>query len=138
MELNLSFQTAEWLTHGFIMISFKRALLVAAAAVSPMVASASVVASGVADITGTYSFDFDTGTQGNYITDLGQDVFWEQITSTTRQLTVENGALIINLGAINFNSLTAATLQSLSFGRRVRHQDIGWQLRQGDRDLPIF
>ncbi|HBZ69970.1 MAG TPA: hypothetical protein DEP35_09645 [Deltaproteobacteria bacterium] len=85
-------------------------------AVLPMMASATTVASGVADITGTFSFDFDTGVQGDFLTDPGQDVFWEQFTPTTRALVPENGAQIVNLGVVNFANLTLADLQGLSYG----------------------
>lgn len=63
---------------------------------------------------GTFLFDFDTGTEGG--ASPAMDVFWEQVSTVVRQLVPQNGAKIINLGAVNFASLTAANLQLLPFG----------------------
>lgn len=105
------------------------ALLVSASSM----ASAALVSSGVADVTGTWSFDFDNGVQGNFITDPGQDIFWEQFTSTTRAVVPENGAQIVNLGNVNFALLTLTNLQSLSFGTsQISGSDVGNQLTFGD------
>lgn len=96
-------------------------------------ASAAVVSSGVADITGTWSFDFDTGVQGNFTTDPTMDIFWEQYTPTTRAVVAENGAQIVNLGNVNFANLTLANLQSLPFGSLpISGSDVGNQLTFGD------
>jgi hypothetical protein len=63
---------------------------------------------------GTFLFDFDTGVQGGLSPNA--DVFWEQMTAVARQMAVQNSATIVNLGAVDFNSLTANTLQSLTYG----------------------
>jgi len=111
-------------------IKFVGAALLAA---SSSMASAALVSSGVFDLTGTFSFDFDTGVQGSFITDAGQDVFWEQFTSTTRALVPENGAQIVNLGNVNFATLTATALQSLTYGSsQILGSDVGNQLTFGD------
>ncbi len=79
-------------------------------------ASANTVSSGNVIIPGTFSFDFDAGVIDNFVTDPGADVFWEQFTSTTRGLNPENGATIVNLGTVDFASITLAQLQGLSYG----------------------
>lgn len=111
-------------------IKFLGAALLGAAT---SMASATVVSSGVADITGTWSFDFDTGAQGNFMTDPGMDIFWEQFTSTIRAVVPENGAQIVNLGNVNFANLTLTNLQSLSFSSaQISGNDVGNQLTFGD------
>jgi hypothetical protein len=62
---------------------------------------------------GTWSFDFDTGNESAAGADA--DVFWEQETAVARRMAPQNGAKIINLGAVNFATLTAANLQSLPY-----------------------
>ena len=78
-------------------------------------ASANTVSSGNVIIPGTFSFDFDAGVIDS-LADPSADVFWEQFTTTTRGLNPENGATIVNLGAVDFASLTLAQLQGLSYG----------------------
>lgn len=105
------------------------ALLVSASSM----ASAALVSSGVADVTGTWSFDFDTGVQGDFTIDPGQDIFWEQFTSTTRAIVPESGAQIVNLGNVNFATLTLTNLQSLSYGLgQINGSNVGNQLTFGD------
>lgn len=100
---------------------------------SASMASAALVSSGVANVTGTWSFDFDTGVQGNFIFDAGQDAWWEQMTSSTRQLVPTNGAQIVNLGSVSFAGLTEAALQSLSYGLTpIVGSNAGNQLTFGD------
>ena len=62
---------------------------------------------------GTFLFDFDTGTEGGLSPNA--DVFWEQMTAVLRQMAPQNSAQIVNLGAVDFNSLTATTLQALTY-----------------------
>jgi hypothetical protein len=62
---------------------------------------------------GTFLFDFDTGVEGGLSPNA--DVFWEQMTAVLRQMAPQNTAKIVNLGAVDFNSLTAVTLQSLTY-----------------------
>ena len=62
---------------------------------------------------GTFLFDFDTGIQGGLSPNA--DVFWEQITAVLRQMAPQNSARIVNLGAVDFNALTATTLRSLAY-----------------------
>jgi len=75
---------------------------------------ASVVSSGIAILKGTFIFDLETGTQGG-VGPAG-DIFWQQQTAVKRQMTPRNAATITNLGIVNFNSITANTLQMLSYG----------------------
>ncbi len=70
-----------------------------------------VISSGTGTLQGTFSFDFDSGMQ----TSSGSDVFWNQQTSVVRSMVPENGATIVNLGVVNFNSITKAQLQSYSY-----------------------
>ncbi len=60
---------------------------------------------------GTFSFDFDAGVE----TSTGADVFWQQATSTSRSLTPQNGALLFNMGAANYDAVTVAQLKSLAY-----------------------
>jgi len=76
--------------------------------------AATIVDNGVNTVLkGTFTFDFDTGVQGG--PDANVDVQWVQQTNVIRQMAPWNSAKIINLGAVNFNSLTAANLQDLPY-----------------------
>jgi hypothetical protein len=76
--------------------------------------AATIVAQSASTILkGTWSFDFDTGTESAAGADA--DIFWEQETATARIMNPQNGAKIVNLGAVNFNSVTAANLQNLPY-----------------------
>lgn len=113
--------------------SLSKVLAAALLAGTASAASAALVSSGVANVTGTWSFDFDTGLQGSFISDLGQDAWWEQMTSTTRQLVPTNGAQIVNLGNVSFAGLTEAALQSLPYDLTpIVGSNVGNQLTFGD------
>src|SRR5580704_11925109 len=62
---------------------------------------------------GTFLFDFDSGVEGGAGPNM--DVFWEQETAVLRRMTPQNSAQIVNLGAVDFNSINAAYLQSLPY-----------------------
>ena len=62
---------------------------------------------------GTFAIDFETGTQ-SAITPTS-DVWWDQQSAVLRQMTPVNSAKIINLGAVNYASITAANLKGLPF-----------------------
>ncbi len=62
---------------------------------------------------GTFTFDFDAGVEGGL--SANADVFWEQMTAVQRQMAVMNSAQIVNLGAVDFNSLTATSLRALTY-----------------------
>lgn len=72
---------------------------------------ATVVSSGSGTLQGTFSFDFDTGTQ----TSSGADVFWRQQTSVERALEPKNGAQLVNLGVQNFDTFAPEQLQGLAY-----------------------
>lgn len=73
---------------------------------------AATVSSGTATIHGTWTFDFETGTEGT----AGGDVWWEQHTATVRSLEPIAGAQIVNLGAVSYAAVTPAVLQTLAYG----------------------
>jgi hypothetical protein len=73
----------------------------------------SVVSSGTTTLHGTWSFDFDTGTEST-ITPAA-DVFWRQHTNTIRSMEPISGARITNIGVTSFYGVSAAELQSLSY-----------------------
>lgn len=76
--------------------------------------TATVLASGTTVLKGTYTFDLDTGTEGGV--SASADIWWEQMTAVARQMAPQNGAGILNLGPVDFASLTASGLQKLPFG----------------------
>ncbi|HEY0798896.1 MAG TPA: hypothetical protein VGD50_07075, partial [Candidatus Baltobacteraceae bacterium] len=55
--------------------------------------------------------DLETGTQGG----SGGDIWWEQKTTTARDIAPVAGAKVVNLGAVDFDSLTSAGLQTLAY-----------------------
>lgn len=77
-------------------------------------APAVVVSSGSAVLKGTWSFDLDNGAQGGV--GPGFDIWWEQMTAVARQMVPQNNARIVNLGVVNFGTITADSLQTLTYG----------------------
>ncbi|MDB5095079.1 MAG: hypothetical protein JWO85_3180 [Candidatus Eremiobacteraeota bacterium] len=77
----------------------------------PLVAT---VSQGTQTITGTWAFDCETGALGGF--NAASDIWWEQQTAMQRQMVPIGGAKIANLGHVDFNAVTTATLQSLSYG----------------------
>jgi hypothetical protein len=81
------------------------------------------VSAGNATIPGTFNFDFDAGMVVGFIppgicciSDPSGDVWWEQMTATTRQLRPVQSASIVNLGITNFASLSLSDLRVLAYG----------------------
>jgi hypothetical protein len=72
-----------------------------------------IVASGTTTLRGTWTFDFDAGVQGADFTT--GDVWWEQQTDILRQMTPTGMAKIVNLGTIDFDTLTATQLKDLTY-----------------------
>jgi hypothetical protein len=66
--------------------------------------TATVISSGTTPLKGTYTFDLDTGTEGGVGPQF--DVWWEQQTALLRRMDPINGAQLINLGVVDFNSIT--------------------------------
>jgi len=80
-----------------------------------VVPSTGTVSSGTTVIKGTWIFDCETGTLGADMTNI-YDIWWEQIDNIKRRMTPMAGVGIVNLGQVDFNLVTPAVLQSLSFG----------------------
>lgn len=96
----------------------------------PFCAFADVISSGTVTIPGTFSFDFDAGAVVDF---PAADVFWEQFTGTTRALEPENGAEIVNIGAVSFAGVTLTDLESLSYGTAgIDGSDLSNTLVPGD------
>src|SRR5919205_206502 len=93
---------------------------------------ASIVSQGLATIKGTWVFDCETGTI-NAPAGAG-DVWWEQVDNVKRKLVPQNGAKIVNLGAVDFNALTHVELQALNYGTAPinGNNDASNQLVNGD------
>ncbi len=77
-------------------------------------APAVVKSQGSAVLKGTWTFDLDNGTQGG--PGPGFDIWWEQMTAVARQMMPQNKARLVNLGVVDFNSVTSDSLQTLTYG----------------------
>ena len=79
---------------------------------------------------GTYLFDFDSGTE----TQTGADVWWDQQTSTVRSMNPQAGAAIVNLGAVDFSTLSCSDLHSEPYANLPidGNDDATNQLTNGD------
>ncbi len=75
--------------------------------------TATVISSGATVLKGTWTFDLETGVQGGI--GPGFDIWWEQMTDVARQMMPQNSARLLNLGNVDFNSLTADGLQKLTY-----------------------
>ena len=75
--------------------------------------SATIVNSGTTVLKGTFTFDLDTGVEGG--AGPGNDIWWDQQTAVARQMVPQSTARIANIGVVDFNSVTPATLQSLTY-----------------------
>ena len=64
---------------------------------------------GTTTLKGTWTFDFDTGLQGS---PSGSDIWWEQVNNVTRYLVPQGGAMLANLGKVNFDAVSLQTLQT--------------------------
>jgi hypothetical protein len=72
-----------------------------------------IVSSGTGVLHGTWHFDFDAGVQ---VTNIAvADVWWEQKTAVLRDLVPQHGATVVNLGHVDFASITPDTLSSLTY-----------------------
>lgn len=70
-----------------------------------------IASSNSATLQGTFSFNFDNGTQNSAGSPPSEwDVFWQQHTATERSMTARNGAQFAYLGNVNFNGISFADL----------------------------
>jgi hypothetical protein len=94
--------------------------------------SFNIISQGTTTLKGTFFFDFDSGVQGG--SSPNADVFWHQLTSILRQMDPQNNARILNLGMVNFNTITAANLQNLPYSTTsiVGNNDSSNKLVNGD------
>lgn len=74
---------------------------------------ATIVSSGSAVLKGTFTFDLDTGAEGGV--GPGFDIWWDQQTTVARRMVPQNTARIANLGVVDFNSITADSLQTVIY-----------------------
>ena len=95
-----------------------------------------ITSQGSGVLRGTFLFDLDNGTES--ITGDGGlrfDIWWEQITDVARQMALWSGsARIVNLGVVDFNSITAESLKTLPYGTKPipGNNDATNQLVTGD------
>ncbi len=84
---------------------------------SPTGEGALVLSRGTGRIRGTWFFDFELGRE---VQAGGGDVWWEQVDSIRRYLVPQNGATLLNLGMISFESVTVTSLRSYKYsGLRI-------------------
>jgi hypothetical protein len=62
---------------------------------------------------GTFTLNFDTGVEGG--PEATSDILWNQETDVLRNMWSLNKAKILNLGAVDYASITAANLQGLPY-----------------------
>ena len=94
--------------------------------------TATQVSAGNALLKGTWTFDLETGVEGG----LGptSDIWWEQQTAVLRRMTPWANAKIVNLGVVDFNSITPDTLSSLPYSSTpiIGNNDASNKLVTGD------
>jgi hypothetical protein len=74
------------------------------------------VSKGTTVLKGTWVFDCETGKLGGNLSGPG-DIWWEQIDNIKRQMVPVGEAGIVNIGNINFASVTPSLLQTLSYDK---------------------
>ncbi len=67
----------------------------------------SIQSRGTTVLKGTWTFDFDSGVQGPA---AGADIWWRQVNTVTRYLVPQSGAMIANMGNVDFDSVSRQTL----------------------------
>ena len=92
-----------------------------------------VVSKGHTILKGTWIFDCETGALGGDFSGPG-DIWWEQIDAVNRQILPVGGATLVNMGAVNFASITPLILQTLTYGKVAipGNNDPTNQLKTGD------
>jgi hypothetical protein len=73
-----------------------------------------IVSQGSTVIKGTWTFNCETGASD---ASPGADIWWEQMDNIKRQMVPMSGASIVNLGNINFGSVTPITLQAQIYSK---------------------
>src|ERR1044071_2112058 len=93
---------------------------------------AATVSSGTAVLKGTWVMDLETGVQSGSM--APGDIWWEQQTAVIRDMRPVGGAKIVNLGHVNYNTVTFASLQTLNFNATPipGNNDPSNQLTDGD------
>jgi hypothetical protein len=76
-------------------------------------ASAASATTGSGVLRGTWLFDFDAGIETTNM--RAADVWWEQMTATTRQMVPLNGAALCGMGIVAFDPLSLSDLQRLPY-----------------------
>ncbi len=94
--------------------------------------TAVVVSSGNGVLKGTWTADFDVAAA--LTAPVTEDVFWQQHTDVKRTMDPMSGARLVNLGVVNYASLTADTLASLPYSTTpiVGNHDASNKLVLGD------
>lgn len=67
---------------------------------------------GTTILKGTWTFDFDSGVQGPA---SGADIWWEQVNNVTRYLVPKSGAMLANMGKVNFDAVSRQTLTTQAY-----------------------
>lgn len=73
-----------------------------------------IVSQGNTLLKGTWLFDCETGTLGGNLSGPG-DIWWEQVNAVERKMVPIAGAKLVNLGKVDFNAITHAELQNLTY-----------------------
>lgn len=100
------------------------------AAVPTLAPPMAVAASDEAILHGTYIFDLESGHES-----MPGDIWWDQIDGRSRRMVPQNGAAILYLGMVDFNSIGGADLQAMdalySAAPLVDNPAAGNQLAEG-------
>jgi hypothetical protein len=75
--------------------------------------TASIVFSATDTLKGTWVLDLETGVQTGFAPE--GDIWWDQHTDVIRSMDPQNAARLVNLGSVDFNSITPDTLASLTY-----------------------
>jgi hypothetical protein len=91
-----------------------------------------VVSSGETALKGTWIMDLDNGVQGGDM--FEGDIWWEQLTETSAQMTPGRRATIVNLGVTDFDGIGLNQLEPLVYGTTPipGNPDASNQLIDGD------
>jgi hypothetical protein len=84
-----------------------------AVSVLNLIRSSTIVHQETTTLKGTWVLDLETGAQTGNLAE--GDIWWDQQTTVNRSMAPVGGALIVNLGSVNYGALTAAGLQTLLY-----------------------